>query len=332
VEDPSAAVDVGMRHEREGDIESALKTYEEAAVAGDSYAEFRLGFLREVHHRDLETALDSYRRADDAGEANAAGNLGRILKERGDLLAAEQAFGRCFDRGGVRALSDHAGLMSIRSDSSAVEISEVVAKLCRVEDIWVEAQAQARRGHDQALDAVDSQVGPPIAVFSGMWDRCDVAAIEAGVASADRAGSPSGAYHLGIVLRGRGDHRAAAQASRRAGERGLPAGWTDAAVSLMQIGDLVAAEEVARKGGAEGEAGSWVILGLILDGKGDRRGSIEANRKADALGDKDGAFHLGVDLMKEGELADAEQAFIRAHERGEPKAAQALQAIRSMRP
>lgn len=289
------------------------------------------GFAQEVHRWNLEAALQHYLRADAAGDLDAAGNAGRLLKEKGDLPAAEQAFGRCFDRGGIRALSDHAGLMSNRPDVTPAEIRDVVVKLCAVEDIWIEAEVRKREGGDEGdLDAVHGKVGPPIAVFSGMWGRCDPAAMEAGVADADRNDSASGAYHLGIRLRERGEHAEAAQASIRAGERGYAAGWTNACVSLQQLGDIAGAEQAARRGDAMGEADAILLLGLILDQKGDRRGSIEANRRADAMGHKDGAFHLGIDLVKERKLKEAEEAIQRALERGEPKAAESLRLLRSM--
>jgi|GEM_PF-2742025 len=330
--DLEAMVALGLHREGEGDISGALDAYRGAAASGYPYAHFRLGFAVEIHERDLEAALRHYLDADEAGDANGAANAGRLLKENGDLRAAEEAFGRSYDRGGVRALSDHAGLMSNRTDATAEEIADVVAKLCAVEDMWVEAEVRERRdGDGERLSVVESQVGPPLAVFSGMWRHCDRDAMEAGVAAADRGGSAAGAYHLGVLLREREDRTAAAEASARAGERGYPAGWTNAAVNLGELGDQAGAEHAARKGDAMGEADATVLLGLILDEKGDRRGSIEANRRADAMGHKDGAFHLGIDLVKEGALEEAEAALQRALERGEPKAEEILRMVRSGR-
>lgn len=329
--DLGALVKLGMRREREEDIDGAIDAYRNAAAGGHVHAEFRLGFAHEVHKRDVETALLHYQRADAAGDLNGAGNAGRLLQESGDLLAAEQAHGRCYERGGTRALSDHAGLMSNRSDATPDEIRDVVVELCAVEDMWVEAEVSRRRdGDDERLNSVSRHVGAPLNVFGGMWGRCDPGAMEAGVAAADQTGSASGAYHLGILLRERGDSAGAAQASIRAGERGYPAGWTNAAVNLQESGDLAGAEWAALQGDDLGEVDATVLLGLILDQKGDRRGSIEANRKADAMGHKDGAFHLGIDLMRDGQLKEAEQAFERALERGEPQAAENLEVVRSM--
>jgi hypothetical protein len=39
-------------------------------------------------------------------------------------------------------------------------------------------------------------------------------------------------------------------------------------------------------------------------------------------------LHLGIDLLKKGDLDGADQAFIRAHERGEPSAAQRRDVVR----
>lgn len=144
--DLDAMVRLGLRREREreGDVDAAIDAYQDAAAAGHAYAEFRLGFAHEVHRRDAETALLHYRRADAAGDLNGAGNAGRLLQENGALLVAEQAYGRCYERGGIRALSDHAGLMSNRGDATPEEIRDVVVKLCAVEDMWVEAEVSRR--------------------------------------------------------------------------------------------------------------------------------------------------------------------------------------------
>lgn len=330
--DLSALVELGLVLERRGDIEAALEAFADAAERGDAYAVFRLGFIEEVHRRNDQQALRYYRVADEAGDANGAGNVGRLLKARGDLVGAEQAFGRCFERGGTRALADHAGLMSNRNDATHDEIRDVVAKLCGVEDLWVEAESHDRAtGNDERKQAVQEHTSAPVHVFGNMWDYCDAEVMEAGVRAADADRSASGAYHLGILLRDRGDLVEAAQASLRAGSRGYAAGWTNAAVALSELGNNAGAERAARRGDALGEVDSTVLLALCLDSKGDSEGAIDANRRADAAGSASGALHLGVALVERGDLDEAERAFIRAQERGEPKGAQNLEILRNMR-
>ncbi len=330
--DLSALVELGLVLERRGEIEAALEALAEAAERGDTYAAFRLGFIEEVHRRNDQQALRYYRAAEEAGDANGAGNAGRLLKARGDLLGAEQAFGRCFERGGIRALADHAGLMSNRNDATHAEIRDVVAKLCSVEDLWIEAESQDRAsGGDERTSAVGGDTSGPLLVFGNMWDHCDTDAMEAGVRAADAEGSASGAYHLGVLLRRKAELTEAAAAFSRAGARGYADGWGSVGSVLFELGDLDGAATAARRGDALGETDSTVLLALILDTKGDLDGSIEANRRADAAGSATGALHLGIDLLKRDDLDGAEKAFIRAHQRGEPKAAQNLEILRSMR-
>lgn len=327
--DMAAAVRSALLLEESGDLDGAVSLLVDAADAGDPYARFRLGFVYEVYHQDSRKAAEYYRRADAVGDPNGSGNYGRLLKDQGQMLDAEQAFGRCYERGGIRALSDHAGLMSIRPTASHEEISEVVLKLCQVEDIWVEAETEARvTGSSEKMDQLSGETGPPLLVFSGMWGRCDASAMEAGVRQADAAGSPSGAFHLGILLRERGEWAEAASAFARAGERGQASSWVDAAICMKQVGDLDGATEAARLADAAGLANGTVVLGLYLAEAGNLDGSIEANRRADAMGDKDGSFNLGCDLLKSEDLKGAEQAFIRAHERGHGSALHNLQIVR----
>lgn len=219
--DAEALIELGLDRERSGEFDVAYKAFADAAACGDTYAMFRLGFMHEVHRGDDDEALRHYLLADAAGDVNGAGNAGRLLKARGDLLEAERAFGRCFERGGTRALSDHAGLMSHRRDATYDELCDVVVKLCAVEDLWVQAQpGDLETEWDEHAETVSDEVGPPLAVFVGMWKYCDPGVMEAGVRAADSAGSASGAYHLGVVLRERKDLEHAEKALLRAHERG----------------------------------------------------------------------------------------------------------------
>lgn len=319
--DAVAARQLGIVYQDRGDIDEAEGAYSRAAERGDLLAMGKLAILIDVHRDDPQAAEAAYRRADDAGSVDGAGNLGRILKERGDLRGAEEAFRRCVDRGSVRALADYAGLLSQRDDATTSEIAEAVAMLCRVEDCAVVSD------HERTIDTLAA--AGPLMVFSGMWERCAPEAMEAGVRAADDDGSAAGAYHLGLLLRARGELRPSAEASLRAGKRGYVMGWVNAGVALGELGDLTGAEAAARRAEEQGEVKGAALLGSILDQQGDVDGGLEAYRRADAVGDGNGSFNLGIELLNRGELEDAEAALARAEDRGIENAAAARGHVRS---
>ncbi len=209
--DAAAARDLGIALEENGEIDEAEAAFARAGDRGDVAALAKLAILIDVHRSDPERAEAAYRRADEAGSVDGAGNVGRILKERGELHDAETAFRRCVERGSVRALADYAGLLSQRADADPEEIAAVVTRLCEVED---------RAGNDVRSDSY-MEAAAPLLVFSGMWERCDPGAMEAGVRAADVAGSAAGAYHLGVVLFKRRLLVEAEEALERAEERGI---------------------------------------------------------------------------------------------------------------
>lgn len=319
--DAAAARQLGALLEEQGDLDGAEAAYERAAGRGDVAALGKLAILIDIHRDDPGGAEAAYRRADEAGSVDGAGNLGRILKERGDLRGAEAAFKRCVDRGSVRALTDYAGLLSMREDASGEEIVAVVRQLCPIVDRFNEAVANDADGV--------VEYGLPAMVFEGMFERCAPAAMEAGVRAADADGSAAGAFNLGIILRACGDHRAAAEASTRAGQRGFAMGWVNAGVALLEMGDQDSAESAARRAEDAGEAEGAGLLGSVLDRRGDADGALEAYRRADAGGHGVSSFNLGVALSDRDRLEEAEQAFARAEEREVPDSAGARSGIRS---
>jgi tetratricopeptide (TPR) repeat protein len=318
--DAGAARQLGILLQDRGDLDGAEAAYQRAGERGDLTALAKLAILIDIHREDPVAAEAAYRRADEAGSVDGAGNIGRILKERGDLRGAEAAFRRCVERGSVRALADYAGLLSQRGDASAGEIIEAVQWMCRVED--------RSNGNSESPPLDPVEAAAPLMVFSGMWERCDPEAMEAGVRAADADGSAAGAYRLGIELRGRGELQGAAEASRRAAKRGYPLGWVDCGVALLELGDLDGAEAAARIAEQEDEPAGATLMGSILEQRGDPAGAFEALRRADAAGDGNGSFNLGVDLMNQGQDAEAEAAFARAEERGAENAAAARNQVR----
>jgi tetratricopeptide (TPR) repeat protein len=329
---PTADVEIARGDElaRELDIDGALAAFERAEALGDVRGSLRVAALMEDHRADPASAEAAWRRADDAGHVNGAGNLGRVLKERGDMRGAEAAFRRAADRGSHRAGIEYAGMVSLRPDARPAEVADAALVLCRADDcnLW----------HD------DGMLMGAAFVFSGLEDRCDPAAIEAGVRRADAEGSAVGAWHLGFLLRRRGQAGEALAAFRRAAERGEPEGWPRAAETLLALGDSTGAEAAARhgeqlvtsppRGGIPAwrlklaAAGASTILGMILDARGDLDGGLEAYRRADAGGDGTGSFNLGIELCNRGDLDGAEDALERAVERGADRSEAALADVR----
>lgn len=324
-----AYVRLGLLRERAGDLSAAADAFRVAADRGDAYAEFRLGFMAELHQKDESLAIEHYRRADAAGERNAAGTLGRLLKEQEQFLEAEQAFGRCYDRGGSRASADYAGLLMNRPSATEEELRGAVIKLCEVEDLHYQAEVRDRReGGDGHTRRIHGMTGPPMMVFSGMWERVDAATMRAGAVAADAGGSASGAFHLGVALQEAGNLQEAVPVFVRAAERGRASGWTQAGACALQAQNPSAAEAFARRGEEAGEVDSIFLLALARDTQGDIAGSIDANQRADAMGHREAALNLGIDLRKVGRVAEAEQAFLRAQERGSEQAGQLLEELR----
>lgn len=328
--DADVAIVRGDELAREQDIDGAQAAFARAEALGDVRGSLRLAALFEDHRSDPKAAEAAWRRADDAGHVNGAGNLGRVLKERGDMRGAEAAMRRAADRGSHRAGIEYAGMVSLRPDATPAEVADAALVLCRADDyhLW----------HD------DGMLASAMFVFSGLEERCDPAAIEAGVRRADAEGSAVGAWHLGFLLRQRGQAGEALAAFRRAAERGEPEGWPRAAETLLALGDSAGAEAAARHGeqlvtspprGATpawrlklAAAGASTILGMILDARGDLDGGVEAYRRADAGGDGTGSFNLGIELCNRGDLDGAEAALERAVERGADRSEAALADVR----
>ena len=248
----------------------------------------------------------------------SAGNVGQMLKDRGDSRGAEEAYKRCAERGSARGLMHYAGLLSMRSDASFDEVRAVCRRLCDAEDYWLL--------HRPNVDA-----GLPMLVFGGLWERCDPEAMEAGAREADESGSAAGAYHLAAVHMSRGESAEAAATSIRAAQRGYGDAWLMAATALHQVGDLQAAEDAARNGESAGVAEASTLLGLILYAKGDTVGELEAYKRADAQGDGGGSYRLGIELMDGGDYAGANAALARAVERGGDGTEGAAEAIARLR-
>ncbi len=299
----------------QGDIDAAQTAFKRAEAAGSVQATLKLAALMEDHHKDLAAAEAAWRRADEAGDINGSGNLGRLLREQGDMRGAEAAFLRCYERGSLRAAADYAELLSQRDDATAAEISDAVVALCQAIDAYLV--------HDDGM-----LMAAPF-VLEGVQERCDPQAVEAGLRRADEHNSSaSGAFHHALLLRDRGEYAAATAGFHRSAQRGYGDGWVQAANGYLELGDTATAEATAREGEKADIAAASTMLGMILDQQGDTDGGLESYRRADAAGHGVGSFNLGIELKNRGELEAAEQALARAEERGADNAADARRALR----
>jgi tetratricopeptide (TPR) repeat protein len=328
--DAAAARQLGVIFEGRDELDEAEAAYERAAERGDIEALGKLAILIDVHRDDPEAAEAAYRRADEAGSVDGAGNLGRILKERGDLAGAEEAFRRCVERGSVRALADYAGLLSMREDASEAEIVAVVRRLCPVEDRF---NREVRGGGDGMIEAA-----APVMVFEGMWERCDLAAMEAGVRAADADGSAAGAYRLGLLLQERGDLDGALAAYQRADAAGDGRGSFDLGVELLNRGRFedaeaafARAEERGIENAAAGRESARSKLGLQPIERGREPGETlwDWGLRLERLGDLRGTGLAYNEAINEEGQPTAPLATLRYAEilegRGDPAAEEAFE-------
>ncbi len=314
--DLDALLDLGDQLLQQGDIDGAQGAYARVEDAGDVRGSLKLAALFEDHREDHEAAEAAWRRADEAGHVNGAGNLGRLLREKGDARGAEAAFRRCLDRGSERAIADWAGLLMQRDDATPEEVTEAIGLLCGA--------------HDKFIWHEDTSVIAHVFLLDEMEQRWDQAAIETGTRRADEQGSASGAWYLAWALRAKGNLPEAVAAFRRAAERGYGEAWVKGAGACLEMGDAGAAEAMARDGDRAGSASASGMLGAILDEAGRADEALEAYGRADAGGDGGGSFNLGIELLNRGDLRGAEAALQRAVERETDNAEEALAHVRRL--
>lgn len=314
--DMDAALNLGNLLLLRSDIDGAQRAYEQVEAASDVRGTLKLAALMEDHREDREAAEAAWRRADEAGQVNGAGNLGRLLREKGDVRGAEAAFRRCVDRGSERAIADWAGLLIQRDDATPEEVAEAIALLCGA--------------HDKFIWHKDTGVMAHVFVLDEMEERCDPAAIEAGTRRADEQGSAAGAWHLAWALRAKGNLPEAVVAFRRAAERGFEEAWIKGAGACLEMEDAAAAEAMARDGDQAGSASASGMLGAILDEQNRGDEAFEAYTRGDAGGDGNSSLNMGITLMERGDLHGAEAAIQRAVERETDNAEDVLANIRRL--
>ena len=92
--DPSvvtAAYNLGVYHEQQGELQKAVELFEEARIGGFAEAAYNLGLLHE-EQGELQQARECYEEARIGGDAKAAFNLGVLHANQGELQKAMELF------------------------------------------------------------------------------------------------------------------------------------------------------------------------------------------------------------------------------------------------
>ena len=318
---------VGLADRRGG---SPHETKSQYTRQQDGEAALRLGFLL-AQKGDSVAAKEAFRQAEKRGHPDAAFELCALSLQEGDHDGAEDAFRRADRRGDGGAACNLGVLLEQRGD------------LVGAKEAYERADMRGHRVGACNLGALLEQQG----------DR--VAAMDA-YARADQRGDATGAYHLGLMLKAQGELNGARDAFERADRRGHPDAAFDLGTLLVQEGDHAGAEDAFRRADHHGDGGAACNLGVLLEQRGDLLGAMEAYQRADMRGhdvgacnlgalleqqgdlvaardayeradqrgDSAGAYHLGVLLEREGEREAAKEAYLRADERGHPEAACSL--------
>ena len=126
-----------------GDFEGARAMLERAQAAGSLDAVLNLGLLlAELGLND--EALPWLLQAEERGIPEAARFIGTVLERKGDLAAAEVAFGRAADLGDVDAMVDRAALLAKLGREN-----EAISEMVRARDL----------GHRGAAEFLESRIG-----------------------------------------------------------------------------------------------------------------------------------------------------------------------------
>jgi tetratricopeptide (TPR) repeat protein len=192
--DPTAASNLGVLLEEQGDTEGALAAYRRAAERGDANGAFNLGGLL-AQRGDLAGAIAAFRRADERGDGAGASSLGVILERQGDVDGAIAAYRRADERDDVNGAFNLGGMLAERGDMPGA---------------YVAYQHADQRG--------DAAAASNLGVLLEQQGNLDGAL--AAYRRADQRGDANGAFNLGVLLAQSGDPSGAQAAYRRALERG----------------------------------------------------------------------------------------------------------------
>jgi O-antigen/teichoic acid export membrane protein/tetratricopeptide (TPR) repeat protein len=238
------------------ETEDAAWTYRRADAAGDAGGAFNLGVL--LHQRgDFVAAAAAYERAELRGDRDAAFNLGTLLYEQGDLDGAEAAWRRCLRRQHVPAAANLGFLLERRGDLEGARAAYAAAER------WADAE--------RAPSGVEEPVSP---TEDAELNR-----------RADAAGDARGAFNLGVLLHQRRDFAAAAAAYERAELRGDRDAAFNLGILLYEQGDLDGAEAAWRRCLSRQHVQAAANLGFLLQRRGDPEGARAAYAAAERWAD-----------------------------------------------
>ncbi|MFG2949406.1 hypothetical protein [Streptomyces adustus] len=313
-----AAYLLGRLSQDRGELDAAVRWYEQAAACRVPAAYNNLGTLAMLHG-DADTAERWYRRAMDVGDWAAAVGLGVVLEQRGDEAQAEELW-RLAGRQGVPNAEQNLAVLYERQGRLR-EAQELFTRAAEAGDVQAAVhvgfrcheagdQAGAKRWWRTAADAGNSEGAFYLGLLlvregraeegERLWERAaarlgtpgqgvtrtpsgtDTATIHRIGAGAE-SGEVHAAYHLGVLHWERDDHEAALGWWTRAAGAGHP----DAVFRLCEVhlnvrGDLA-------------ECLRWASVALEL--KGVQPGRLEAlaagmRRIAEQLSAAEGAFEL----------------------------------------
>ena len=286
----------------------------ELAAAGDGERAFELGYHYVHEHDDLATAERYYRVAIEAGERHALNNLARILAEQGRTDEAEELYGRAIADGDRLAVTNLARLLQdLDRDDEALallrthaetdgEVAEWLARTHFDREEWREAERWFRRAAEDDRAAAITCVG----VLAGMRGAPDES--ETWLRRGLDGGDVHAAYHLGRLLRDRGDLEGAERLMRRAAEEhGDPLYVTQLGVTLQRLGRLDEAAEQYERAARDGAADAARNLGWLLEEQGRDAEAVPWFERASAGGDQYGTTSLALARWEAGDLADAER-------------------------
>lgn len=250
---------------------------------GNTYALLEYA-KRSAEDGELEGAAELYQRAVNVGCTEAYAELGFVLDDLGDTLAAEVAYRRAADAG--HGLGWY-GLASVQMREGDIE---------QAESLYRQAYAA---GH----------LGSLIDIGMLQQQRGEDELAEANFRKAARARFPNAEVLLGDIAIRRGDRAAAAKHYNRAVKWGNTDGMIGLGLMLEDDGDLVGAESYYREASDAGNLRGLVNLAMLYALQHDDERAEAYCREAVEAGHADAYADLGDMLHDEGYPEAAEHYY-----------------------
>ncbi|WP_051854633.1 tetratricopeptide repeat protein [Streptomyces sp. NRRL B-1347] len=316
----------------------AVRLYEAAAAAGESYALIRLGQMRK-DNCDMEEAETLYQLAVDAGNTDGLLHQAALWEEDWCWEEAEKLYLRASAAGVEDALT-YAGLMwdGAGEPGKAWAWYERALQAGHTDVLVFMAQSRRREGSPQeaadlcrrAIAAGHTDVLPQLVCFweeTGQQDEADQLLrrfADAGDTSAlinvavltGRSGRPDRAEQLYLRAAAAGDHR----------------GWFLRAFMWEKAGDLEKAESSFRKAAASGDLDALRHVARMREAAGDAAGAEALYRQAvDAEADVEALSSLARLREAAGDRAQAERLHLVAADTGDVRVASSVLSLARLR-